>query len=385
MDDCKMLNPFALGGVVRGDRFAGRKAEIDRLRDLAAGGHNIFLFAPRKYGKTSLLLEALEPESDAGRQRLIWCDCLPSTDAVGFTSRIVESVVRAARLSRIKSWMKEAAGLFRTLRPNITMDAAGNVRVGVDLVYSDGAVQEGLEDAIQAVHRLAVKGAKPTAVVFDEFQKVAEWDADGQAQAILRTAIQAQEDVAYMFAGSERHLLQQLFEHRNRPLFKLAGPFPLGRLTSEELSPWLTDRFRDGGFDADTGSVNRIVQTTMGHPWATQYLAHFVWEHAQRKNLETVDEAAVLGGIELALKVGDSFYGGDLSRLTPSQRRVLTAISVEPTGSPTAAKYLMNHRLPSKSTVSQAIHSLALNGLIETQDEKYVPADPLFGLWLLGR
>jgi hypothetical protein len=78
MNSRKYLNPFALGGVVTGKQFAGRSAEVARLRAIAEAGQHVFVFAPRRYGKTSLLREALETEAISRRLVLVWCDCLPT-------------------------------------------------------------------------------------------------------------------------------------------------------------------------------------------------------------------------------------------------------------------------------------------------------------------
>ncbi len=382
MNKRKLNNPFALGGVARGKQFAGRANELTRLRALAYSGQRVFLFAPRRYGKTSLLREAFEPEAYARRIVLLWCDCLPSTDTETLTQRIAEPVVRAAARSRLAEWAKAATSLFKRLRPKLTVGPGEQVTVGIELAEPGAPKPADIEDALAAVGRMAASQQKPAVFVFDEFQQIGAWDLDRQTEAAIRTAIQDQPGVSYIFAGSQQHLLQAMFSERARPLYKLAVPFPLDRLTEDELRPWLEARFSETGLELEPAAVDTVLRFGAGHPWASQYLAHFVWDSAAARGGHLLSVDTVHDGVEAALEASDTIYNSDFATLTPSQRRMLMAVAKEPTESPTAAAYLRKHRLPAKSTVSQALRSLVEKGFVEKQHGKYLVGDPLFGEWI---
>jgi len=55
-----MENPFVYGKIVRGKYFADRKAEIAELINDITSDQNVIVFSPRRYGKTSLILEVLD-------------------------------------------------------------------------------------------------------------------------------------------------------------------------------------------------------------------------------------------------------------------------------------------------------------------------------------
>jgi hypothetical protein len=376
------INPFALGGVVRGEQFAGRGAEIQRLRQLAQAGERVYLFAPRRYGKTSLLREAFELEAARGRLILLWCDSLPAVDAGDLAARLAREVVRGARRGKVAQWAKEAASLFKRIQPILAVQGDGQVRLEVEFGEAPAGDDPTLEDALEAVARLAAARSKPVLVVFDEFQQIVTWDRDHRTEAVIRTVIQHQQGTSYAFAGSQRHLLQAMFADRARPLFNLAVPFPVGRLSDEELRPWLRDRFAAGGIELEEPAAARLLSIGAGHPWATQYLSHFVWEAARHLDEPRVTEETVISGLHEALSVGATTYEAEISRLTGPQRRVLAAVAREPTSSPTAADYLRRQRLPAKSTVSQALGSLVDKGMIETEGTHYLVGDPLLGEWV---
>ena len=327
MDPSKQLNPFALGGVVTGRQFAGRAAEISRLRDLVNAGQHAYLYAPRRYGKTSLLREAFGPLIDARRLELVWCDCWPARDAQALATRLAQEVVsRAGSLAKVAEWAKNASGLFKRLRPTLTLGHSCTT-VAIEVGPTGQGQLPDLEDAVMAVGRLAAHRKHPTVLVFDEFQQIAEWADVSQAEAALRSAIQQLRGVSCLFAGSQRHLLQQMFSDRARPLFNLAAPFPLGRLSREEIGPWLGDRFQDTGMTLEPSALERILAAAAGHPWATQYLAHFVWQEAATRGARKVDQEIVSRGLDTAVAVEDTLVAGKLSALTAPQRHVLAALA----------------------------------------------------------
>lgn len=381
MDKRNLLNPFVLGGVVTGKRFAGRNAEIERLRMIAQSGQDVYLFAPRRYGKTSLLKEAFAKPEEAGDLVVVWCDCLPSTDVASLAARLAEEVIRAARVSRAAEWAKHVGSLFKRLRPTLTIGSDGGASIRLEVAASQSSLPD-LEDALAAVQRLARAKHKPVALVLDEFQQIAEWDKGHQTEAVIRTAIQQFDHVSCIFAGSERHLLQQMFNDRARPLFQLAGPFPLGRLPAGEFSPWLIERFKETGLDIHEDALAALFSICAGHPGATQFLGHYVWDAAVERGSKVVTAGVVEEGLAQALDASDTIYAGAYARLTNPQRQVLAAIATEPTRSITSADYLRRHRLPAKSTVSLSAKSLLMSGTVEQQDDVYMISDPLFGHWI---
>jgi hypothetical protein len=317
-----------------------------------------------------------------GRAILLWCDCLPAVDARDLAARLAREVVRGVKRGKAAQWAKEAGALFKRIRPIVAVRSDGQVRLEVEVGSQADRDDPGLEDALEAVGRLATAKGSPVVVVFDEFQQIATWDRDQHTEAVIRTAIQHQEGVAYAFAGSQRHLLQAMFADRARPLFKLAAPFPVSRLSPAELRPWLEELFAESGLELEDAAAETLLTLGAGHPGATQYLGHFVWEAAGRASTDRINHQTVISGLDTALAVGATTYEMEISRLTGPQRRVLAAVAREPTSSPTAVDYLGRQHLPAKSTVSQALGSLVDKGLIESEGTVYLVGDPLLGEWL---
>jgi hypothetical protein len=138
----------------------------------------------------------------------------------------------------------------------------------------------------------------------------------------------------------------------------------------------------EAGVALEATALDRLLEVTAGHPWASQYLAHFVWQEAAVSGARSVDEGTVAAALDRAVAVEDTLTGEKLAALTQPQRLVLAALAREPTASPTAAQYLGRHRLPPKSTVSQALRSLEAKGDVERDRRVFLVADPMLGEWL---
>jgi hypothetical protein len=294
------------------------------------------------------------------------------------------ALVEAVRRKRTTDWIKEAGQLFTRLRPSLSVESDARVRIDIGMgPPADGAGRDqSLEDALVGVERLAAARKRPVAVVFDEFQQIVEWDREARAEAIVRTVIQDQTGISYFFAGSQRHLLDEMFADRTRPLYKLAAPFPLGRLAADEIRPWLDARFGDTQMRLEAEAADHLMLVAAGHPWAIQYVSHFVWELKRRGGDRRVTVEDVRRGVDEALRVGATTYEAELSALTATQRRVLAAIAVEPPESPTSSAYLQRHKLPAKSSVSQALGSLLRRGQVEVNAGRHVLSDPLLAEWI---
>ena len=61
-----MTNPFVYGEVVPAAAFVDREVELDRLTADLQAGQKIFLISPRRYGKSSLVRQALAAAARGG-------------------------------------------------------------------------------------------------------------------------------------------------------------------------------------------------------------------------------------------------------------------------------------------------------------------------------
>src|SRR5260370_22214885 len=109
-----MENPFVYGEVVPTGAFVDRVVELDRLVADLAAGQKVFLISPRRYGKSSLIRQALAAVS---RRGALTVDVTVSSFSsyVAFLEGYARALMAAeTRWDRARTWLKEAIGSPRT-------------------------------------------------------------------------------------------------------------------------------------------------------------------------------------------------------------------------------------------------------------------------------
>ena len=306
------VNPFVYSRPIAPDQIVDRDEETQLLLKNAVGGHYVRLYAPRKYGKTSLLRRAL---ADGERQEGL----VPVlVDLYGVVS-LADVAVRFERAYARELTARSAAGSRSSCRG----PASGSRSAPSG--SAQGCSSSRRPTRCRRCTRCSTcrcgsrsGAASARCIALDEFQDVRKVpDLDG----ILRSHIQFQGDVAsYVFAGSEPGLMKQLFEHKEAPLYGSAVPVRLGRLRDEDLAAYVAERFRETGRGVGE-ALNPLLASAKGHPQRAMLLAHRLWEEVEPKGVATLEEwerahAAALA--ELQPEFEAQWRG---SRRPPSRRR----------------------------------------------------------------
>ena len=239
--------PFRFEGRVSPELLIDRQAELSTLGRRAGDRVGVRLVAPRRYGKTSLLLAHAAQLRETG-WRTAHVDFSRVTDMTDVARRVA-----AAYGGLDSGWMRaHLAGLLARLGLSVGTGGA-NVRVGPRPNSPDPEAAEAVVYRLLDLPKtLFERDQTSTLVIFDEFQDllVARQDLDG----LLRSRIQYHEDAAaYVYAGSEPSMMRELFDTRERPLFGQADPLSLGRLPLDEVLGDLEQRF--GSEQLDPGEA----------------------------------------------------------------------------------------------------------------------------------
>src|SRR5437764_1845924 len=263
------VNPFVYSHPIAPDDIIDRDDETTRLLAAAVGGHYVRLYAPRKYGKTSLLRRVLrDAEREEGMIPIL-------VDFYGVLS-VADVAIRFER-----AYARQLKGKVRARIEDILQSTGLGLSLGA-LGISAKLQVDPRTDPLPALHalldlplRLEEGGGFRALIVLDEFQdvtKVKEMDA------VLRSHIQFQGEVAsFVFAGSEPGLMRQLFEDRERPLYGPALPMRLDRLADADIAGYIIDRFRETGRNVGE-ALNPLVAAAHGHPQRAMLLAHRLWD-----------------------------------------------------------------------------------------------------------
>lgn len=268
-----MINPFKYGGVVGKDDFCNRNKEIDEIAQCIKNGHKLFVYSERRMGKTSLLHMVLNRLSKK-QYICIYVDLWPTDGVASFTSTVAAKLTESLATTADKM-LTAAKHFFSRLTPSVTIDSSGNPQVtfGFDQMSE---IQLKLNEVLSAPEKIALKRKSKIVIIFDEFQRLLEYESD-MTERTLRSVIQNQPNVSYVFSGSRKHLIQKMFLDQSRPLYRAGGHYPIGPIDAREWMPFIRRRFSDFDKQISDHLINMICQKTNGHPFYTQHLCYAVW------------------------------------------------------------------------------------------------------------
>jgi len=364
------LNPFVYSRPLGPDEILDRDREAAELLRLAAGGHYVRLYAPRRYGKTSLLKKALaEGEAREGMVTVL-------VDLYG-TLSLADVAIRIER-----AYADHLKGRVRDLVDRVLQ------ATGLGLSLSGYGISLRLEadrkvDPLPALHalldlplRLGRDGGYRALIAFDEFQDVAKVPG---LDALLRTHIQHQGDVAsYVFAGSEPGLMRELFEVKARPLYGQAAPLRLGRLEPGDVAAYVDGRFAaTGRFVGE--ALSPLLTTAEGHPQRAMLLAHRLWQELPRSGRATFEHWSA--ALEATMAEVDPELSALWRTCSAVEQRTLRLVD-ETDGAIYRSDALARIGLR-KSSAQRAAENLEKRAELERGDDQgHRFVDPLFRLWI---
>ncbi len=363
------VNPFIYSHPLAPDEIIDRDAETRELLTNAIGGHYVRLYAPRKYGKTSLLQRAL---ADGEREEGL----IP---VLVDLYRVVSVADVTVRLER--AYARHLKGAVRARVDQFLQRTGIGLSLGVHGISARIQLDPRV-DPLPALHalldlplRLEQSGGYRALIAFDEFQDIQKVpDLDG----LIRSHIQYHGEVAsYVFAGSEPGLMEQLFEDRDRPLYGSAVPMRLGRLLPEDVGGYVAGRFETTRRDVGD-ALGPLLQAAGGHPQRAMLLAHRLWARigsGGRAGLEDWRQA-----YEDALDELDAEFDAEWRHLDTSEQKTLRSV-LEGDGSPYRGDVL-NRLAVTKDMVRKALPRLTANALIERTGDRHEVIDPLFAEWI---
>ena len=371
-----MENPFVYGKEVSGDNFCNRKDEIEELYRDTINSQNVIIFSQRRFGKTSLIKEVLKRSRNKGILT-VYVDLYSVLTEEDLVRKYAKAVAESL-LGRVSGTLRQAGELFKRIRPKLTIDETGQPIYSIDIEKRETLPL--LEDAIEAVKRYGEKRKKKTAVVFDEFQQIGQFKTD-RVEKVMRSLIQRHKDVAYIFMGSKKHLISDIFNNPNKPFYKSGKSFPLGKIDKNELLDFIQMKFKTTKKILPKSLAEKIIETCEEHPYYIQYLCHIIWEKVIGKG--NVKEKIFSESLALLLSRESSTYETIWDLLTVKQKQVLLALAkASPDEKFFSSIFLERYNLGSASSVQRTLHSFVDKDLVDKEGESYTIIDVFFKRWL---
>jgi hypothetical protein len=373
-------NPFHYGDLALDDAFTDRVSELDELKADMRNGQNVVVFAPRRYGKSSLIWRATHELIAAHSVLVAQVDLMKTPTKERLAEKLADSIYEdiASTLYKVR---EKALEVFRGLRvaPVISLDQDGSLAFSFHAGHAPADLDATIEHLLELPARLGADRRRRVALVFDEFQEIV--NIDRKLLPLMRSVFQEQPEVAHVYLGSKRHMMEQIFSDANEPFWRSARQMELGVIPPAVFGEFVRARFEGSGRTIDDAVVERVLQTTHSHPYGTQELAYALWEVTPRGR--TADWARCDEALDRVLRSENAHFSRIWERASKAQRVTLEALARDPGQPPLANAYRRAHNLPGPSTVQRALEALVDDELASRSGAGYRIAEPFLAEWIL--
>ena len=370
-----VINPFIASGKIPTELFCDRKDESKRLIQSLTNGANIVLMSPRRVGKTQLIYHCFDKSEIKDHYITIFVDILRTSSFQEFTYEFGKAVFNTLA-TKGQKMQKLAIATMKSLMGNITIDPATMLPT---FGLAIGNIQNPAY-SLEEIFRTLELAGKKCIVAIDEFQQITNYP-EKNIEAILRTHIQELSNSLFIFAGSERQLLEEMFLESSRPFYNSADIQSIDIIAEEKYSEFVQYHFNKNNKEIADDTISHVYHLFEGNTYYNQKT--FREAFAQTSQGETCSLETVDNSINLMIKEADHLYSEKLSRLSLPQKELLYAIANEGRAQKiTSGAFIRKHQLSSTSSVQQAIKKLLALGLVSTSSSEFFIADQLMYLWL---
>ncbi|MEM2205514.1 MAG: hypothetical protein DSO02_05395 [Hadesarchaea archaeon] len=347
-----MKNPFLYGKVVSGEHFIDRERELAELEAHVEAGRSVILYSSRGMGKTSLVEEFFRRTE--GKYTSILIDLFGIQSREALARELVGKVAKKV-YGTFERMRKGLQDFLRGLRVDMVLTPGGEVRF--ELLRTP--TEEDLAQVLDLPEKVAEEKGLRMVIAFDEFQEIRNLDGEAM-EKLMRSRFQHHRRVTYLFTGSRRHLLDEIFSEERRAFYRFGEPMELGPIPGEEFAKYIEEGFRRTGGRISGAAIAHILDLTGGHPSFTQQLCYELWFLSKRVD----DEAAVEKAVENVILHERIHYFGIWENLTPLQRRLLEGLAKEEVG-PYSQEFISKYGLRSPAHVRKGLELLEKRGLVE--------------------
>lgn len=375
--DKHIYNPFQFGTIVRGENFCNREEELSSLKSYIRDGYSVWLYSPRRYGKSSLIQKAF---SEIEGVNTIYFDLYNVKSLDDFSKKYATLIAK-----NLFSWKQEIKKLtnnfsqyFKNLSPVVSFDHSGSPSFTLNV--GQIAQQVDVETILNIPQQISNETDQPICIALDEFQEIER--IEPFLINWMRSSFQHHKNVSYVFLGSEQSLMEMIFTSEKSPFYEFAIKMHINPIDTDELAQFIADKFKQKDLIISKNNIDTILEKSEGHPHFTQYFSSVVFDLIRNGVNQDADDFTDLW-VEKIIQSQSVIFQGIFDRLTNKQRAVISTIAVlmddeELFASSTREKYL----LPSSSSLSTAIDSLTKKGLIVKVNKRYKIVNPVFRAWL---
>lgn len=371
----KIKNPFVIGGYVSSEYFCDREVESAELVGAFLNERNMVIVSPRRMGKTGLIEHCFNKQEIVKEYYTFFIDIY----ATGTLRELVFTLGKAifeTLKPRGKRFVEQFFATISSLRPAFKLDQISGQPVfdiGIGDILQPLVSLEEIFNYLENADRRCI-------VAIDEFQQIAKYP-EKNVEATLRTHIQRCKNATFVFSGSQRHMMQNIFFLASRPLYQSVSMINLEAISLEEYTKFAKNNFLKANKKISNECIERIYNLLEGHTWYMQSLFNRLYEQLDSGEEMTISIANFV--LHTTVESNKTVYQNMVSMLSEKQKEVLFAIGKQGKASEiTSAEFIKKHGLSSSSSVQSAVKQLLEKEFVTKDRNIYQVYDRFFGLWL---
>jgi len=371
----KPTNPFVVTGKIEPDYFCDRVNESARLIKTLVNGNNLVIISPRRMGKTGLIQFCYEKPEIKDAYYTFFIDILPTSNLKEFTyilgKEIFETLAPQSKTmsSLFLQTLKSISGKFG-FDPSTNLPTF-NVELG-DIKRPEYTLEE--------IFTYLAAADKPCMVAIDEFQQIAKYP-EKNLEALLRSHIQKIRNTNFIFAGSERHIMQAMFTSSARPFYRSSDILELNAIDEAVYVPFIMELFESRGRTVSKDAVQRVYRLFKGHTYYIQKTFNEVFSETLPGEVCTPE--SLIQTIDNLISENATIFREILSNIPEKQKELLYAIARDgEVERILSSEFIQKHSLSSTSSIQSAIMKLLEKDIVTELNKKYSVTDQFFGMWI---
>lgn len=369
------INPFIVGGYLSPHYFCGRELETKELIYNITNGRNVALISTRRMGKTGLIKHCFYQDAIQENYYTFFID-------IYATSSLKEFVFALGR------------EIFEKLKPkgrrmiDNFFSVISSLRVGfkLDSVTGEPTLDIGLGDihaaevTLEEIFVYLEQAEKPCIVAIDEFQQIGIYP-EKNVEAILRTKVQHCRNSNFVFAGSQRHIMMNMFNSPSRPFYQSVSMMHLGAIGLDAYKPFVERHFEENGKQITGGLIENVYDSFEGHTWYVQWLLNELFALTDKQQI--CDKPMMSVALDNIIARQEFTCQEIFSRLPEKQKEILIAIAKEHKAKAvTSTQFIKKYKLSSSSSVQSGLKGLLEKDVVTQEEGVYQVYDRLFAIWI---
>jgi hypothetical protein len=370
-------NPFIITADYYGpEYFCDRQAETEALESNIANGRNTVLISSRRMGKSGLIAHVFNRAFVKSNFKTFSIDLYPTSSLAELILLLAKEITGPLK-SKGQSLLESFLGIVKSLRPGFKVDPVTGQFV-FDL--SLGEIVKPV-DSLKEIFQYLEGSEVPCLVSMDEFQQIAEYP-DNNVLELLRTYVQKCKHTWFIFAGSDRRMMEKLFNNPSEPFYISCSPLYLDAIQYENYLAFARHHFEAAGKSLQEESFKQVYELFDGHTWYVQRLMNemFAWT----KPGEVADAQMASDALTFVIKTYARTFQEQMSSYPEAQKQLLIAIAKDGQAQQvTSVAFCKKHSMKSPSTVQSALRVLHDKGIVRKDGTTYSVTNRLFGIWLV--